>query len=177
MALLLLLAGAAVGSFLNVVIYRLPRGESLVRPRSRCLSCGHPLGVLDLFPVLSYLWSRGRCRYCGRSFSPRYMAVELIMGLACVGAWYVFVEWHLGSVWPGRWAEIGPQLQAALVFLGTCGLIVVFFIDLDHYIIPDEAVIVIACAGLALDGLRLLTVGGAEMVVFNEPASMSGVYH
>jgi len=177
LALLLLLMGAAVGSFLNVVIYRLPRGESLVRPRSRCLSCGHPLGLADLFPMLSYLWARGRCRYCKRPFSARYMLVELFTGLACVAAWYLLVELRLGVAWPGAWVGLGPALQAALVFIATCSLVVVFFIDLDHYIIPDEAVIVIACAGLLLDGLRLLATGGGEMVVFAERVSLSGQYY
>lgn len=176
LALLLFLTGAAVGSFLNVVIYRLPRGESLVRPRSRCLSCGHGLGLLDLFPVLSYLWTRGRCRYCKRPFSARYMLVELFTGLACVAAWYVLVELRLGVVWPGGWVVLGPAVQAVLVFLATCALVVVFFVDLDHFIIPDEAVLVIACVGLLLDGLRLLASGGGEMVVFPERLSLTAQY-
>lgn len=176
LALVLLLAGAAVGSFLNVVVYRLPRGESLVRPRSRCLSCGHPLGVWDLFPVLSYLFARGRCRYCARPFSVRYMLVELFTGLACVGAWLVFVELQLGVAWPGRWLLVGPVLQALLVFVATCALVVVFLVDLDHMIIPDGAVGVVAVAGLLLDGLRMLATGVREMVVFSEPVWFSEHY-
>jgi len=170
---LLFVLGATIGSFLNVVVFRLPRGESLVHPRSRCLSCGHALGVLDLFPVLSYLFSRGRCRYCQRGFSARYMLVEAFTGLACVASWYVFVELRMGIAWPGGWMTLGPALQGALAFIATCALIVVFFIDLDHYIIPDETVIIIACVGLAMDGLRLFATGPGEMVSFAEPVSLS----
>ncbi len=144
--------GATVGSFLNVVIFRLPRRESLVRPGSRCLSCGHKLGALDLVPVLSYVFLRGRCRHCGRSFSPRYMLVELASGLLCVAAVYNF----------------GPTWQAALVFVAACGLIVIFFIDLDHYIIPDEPVIVVAVVGVALDMLHLFARGAPAAIGFVE---------
>ena len=149
---LLFAIGATVGSFLNVVIFRLPRRESLIRPRSRCLSCGQKLGVLDLVPVLSYLFLRGRCRHCGRSFSPRYMLVELASGLLCVAAPYVF----------------GPTWQAPLVFVAACCLIVVFFIDLEHYIIPDEPLIIIACAGVALDLLGLFARGAPAAIGFVE---------
>ncbi len=74
--------GCCMGSFYNVCIYRLPRGESLVRPRSHCTSCGRTLGVLDLIPVVSYLMLKGRCRYCKAPVAPRYLMVELICGLA-----------------------------------------------------------------------------------------------
>jgi hypothetical protein len=70
-------AGLA-GSFLNVCIWRIPRGESIVLPRSRCTACGHVLEVPDLFPILSYLVLRGRCRHCGAPVSPRYVVVEAI---------------------------------------------------------------------------------------------------
>ncbi|MEA3402527.1 MAG: prepilin peptidase [Armatimonadota bacterium] len=146
------LMGAAIGSFLNVVIFRLPRRESLLSPPSRCLSCGERLGVVDLFPVFSYLALRGRCRHCGRPFSARYMVVELAMGLSALGAWHVH----------------GPTLQAPLLFVVVCCLIVVFFIDLDHYIIPDEAVAIIAVVGVLVDGMRLVAEGGSAMVLFHE---------
>lgn len=149
------LIGAAVGSFLNVVIFRLPRDESLVRPRSRCLSCGADLGIADLVPVFSYIGLRGRCRHCKRSYSPRYMLVELFTGLAALGALYVF----------------GPTLQAPLAFVAVCCLVVVFFIDLDHYIIPDETVAIIAGVGVVLDLLQLIQRGAAGAVVFDERLS------
>ncbi|HYE84218.1 MAG TPA: prepilin peptidase [Clostridia bacterium] len=73
--------GCCMGSFYNVCIYRLPRGESLVRPRSHCTGCGHTLGVLDLIPVFSYLALKGRCRYCKSDVSMRYIMVEIICGI------------------------------------------------------------------------------------------------
>jgi leader peptidase (prepilin peptidase)/N-methyltransferase len=75
------IAGLAVGSFLNLCAYRLPRGESIVRPRSRCTSCWTFLRPRDLLPVLSYLFLRGRCSYCGASISKRDPLVEIATGL------------------------------------------------------------------------------------------------
>lgn len=149
------LIGAAVGSFLNVVIFRLPRGESLVRPRSRCLSCGADLGLVDLVPVLSYLGLLGRCRHCKRRYSPRYMLVELFTGIAAIGGVYLF----------------GLTIQALLVFVAVCALVVVFFVDLDHFIIPDGTVAIIAGAGVGLDVLTLLQEGARGAVIFNERLS------
>lgn len=82
--ILLLLAatyGAWFGSFLNVVAWRVPRGESVVAPPSHCPTCGHRLGWLDLLPILSYLFLRGRCRYCGAPVAARYALVELLGAL------------------------------------------------------------------------------------------------
>src|SRR5919204_6984730 len=79
------LAGAILGSFLNVVAYRLPRGESLLRPGSRCPSCETPVKPYDNVPVLGWLWLRGRCRACGEPISWRYPLVEAVTGLLCAG--------------------------------------------------------------------------------------------
>lgn len=73
--------GCCFGSFFNVCIDRLPRGESIVTPRSHCTYCGKFLGVLDLIPVFSYLLLKGKCRYCGKKLSPRYMLMELLWGI------------------------------------------------------------------------------------------------
>ncbi len=75
------LAGASIGSFLNVVADRLPAGQSLVRPRSACPACSHELSNLDLIPIVSYLWLRGKCRYCGAHIHARIVAIEAITGL------------------------------------------------------------------------------------------------
>lgn len=157
---LVFLIGAAVGSFLNVVIFRLPRRESLVSPRSRCLSCGEGLGVIDLIPVLSYVALGGRCRHCRRSYSPRYMIVELFTGLAALAAVQVF----------------GLAVQAVLVFIAVACLIVVFFVDLDHFIIPDETVVIIAASGIILDVMMLAQHGRSVAVVFNEQLTSQVAY-
>src|ERR1019366_670453 len=79
------LFGALVGSFLNVVVYRLPRGESLVTPGSHCPSCSAPVKPYDNVPVLAWLWLRGRCRACRAAISPRYPLVEATTAALCVG--------------------------------------------------------------------------------------------
>jgi leader peptidase (prepilin peptidase)/N-methyltransferase len=82
-AVLAFIGGAIIGSFLNVVAYRLPRGESLSRPGSRCPSCETPIRPYDNVPVLSWLVLRGRCRACGARISARYPIVEAVTGLLC----------------------------------------------------------------------------------------------
>src|SRR5689334_22923911 len=84
--------GAVVGSFLNVVIYRTPRGISLGKPKhSFCPKCNHQLGVPDLFPLLSWVLSGRRCRYCGKPVSSRYFWVELANGLIWMGIWQQYL--------------------------------------------------------------------------------------
>jgi len=114
--------GLIVGSFLNVVIHRLPRGESIVRPRSRCPGCGHAISAWENVPVLSYCLLRGRCRGCGVKISARYPIVELFTGLvfAAVGLRY------------------GAQLMTPVWCCFAAALIAAAVIDLDHRIIPDE---------------------------------------
>jgi prepilin signal peptidase PulO-like enzyme (type II secretory pathway) len=90
--LLALAAGLAVGSFLNLCAYRVARGESIIRPRSHCVSCAATLRVRELIPVLSYLLQRGRCRHCGAAISKRTLAGEL-----CTGAAFVSLRAALGT--------------------------------------------------------------------------------
>src|SRR5689334_17322278 len=91
-----LFLGATIGSFLNVVIYRMPRGLSLSDPpRSFCPKCKHELGFWDLFPLLSWLLLRGKCRYCQAKVSARYFFVELVNGSIWAGIWYQYLV--LGS--------------------------------------------------------------------------------
>src|SRR5580692_2817945 len=78
--------GAVFGSFLNVVVYRLPRHESLITPASHCPRCGTPVKPYDNIPILSWLLLRGHCRSCGTPISPRYPLVEAITAALCVGA-------------------------------------------------------------------------------------------
>src|SRR4051812_46826913 len=93
------LAGVCVGSFLNVVIARLPLEKSLLWPGSRCGSCYQPVRMYDNIPLLSYLVLRGRCRTCGARFSPRYLIVELVTGLGFAGLFYLEVVRNIHG-WP-----------------------------------------------------------------------------
>ncbi len=151
-SVLLFLLGASIGSFLNVIIYRFPRAKSLVFPPSHCLSCGARLTFVDLIPVLSYLLLRGRCRHCGKRFSIRYMLVEAAAGLLAVGCAHLF----------------GLTAYALGVFIAACALIVIFFIDLDHMIIPDQLTGIVAAVGLVFDGYRLAVFGREQTIAFSE---------
>ena len=131
------LGGLLVGSFLNVVIARLPAGESLVRPRSRCPHCGHEVRSYDNVPVLSWLLLRGRCRDCGAPISARYPLVEALTAVLC--ALVVVVTGADSDAWLGL----------ALVIT----LVPVTFIDLDHQIIPNVIVGPSAVVALVILGL------------------------
>jgi len=127
-------AGLIAGSFFNVVIARLPRHESLVRPGSRCPHCGHAVRPYDNVPVLSWLILRGRCRDCGEPISARYPLVELL-----TGALFAAVVIDSG-------ADRHVWLGLALV----CVLVPVAFIDLDHRIIPNAILLPGAVAAVAI---------------------------
>jgi leader peptidase (prepilin peptidase) / N-methyltransferase len=114
--------GAIFGSFLNVVAYRLPRGESLSRPRSRCPQCQTPIKPYDNVPVLSWLALRGRCRSCSAPISARYPLVEAMTGLLC--ALVVIAK--------------GPDEDALLGLALVLLLVPITLIDLDHRIIPNR---------------------------------------
>jgi leader peptidase (prepilin peptidase) / N-methyltransferase len=134
------LLGAIWGSFFNVVIARLPRGESVVRPASRCLSCGVAVRARDNVPVVSYLWLRGRCRHCGARISPRYPLVEMLTaGLAAA------IFWKFAGSDPGEVVAIRlGRFAVYFAFAGT--LVVLSFIDLDTKRLPD----VITVPGIVL---------------------------
>lgn len=123
--------GAIWGSFFNVVIARLPRGESVVRPASRCMVCGTPVRAWDNVPVLSYLWLRGRCRTCGTHFSVRYPLVEALTAVLAVAIFWKFTGSDLGEATAVRLGRF------ALYFAWTGALIVLSFIDLDTKRLPD----------------------------------------
>ncbi|HVN85638.1 MAG TPA: A24 family peptidase [Candidatus Binatia bacterium] len=130
--------GAIVGSFLNVCIHRIPSGESIVSPPSRCPQCGMHIRPIDNIPLMSYLLLRGRCRQCQVRISPRYPFVEALSGLAGVAA-----VWRFDDV-----------IGAVIAFAFVAALIVVTFIDLDHQIIPDAISIPGIAIGLALSSVR-----------------------
>ncbi len=124
--------GACIGSFLNVCIYRLPKGESVVRPGSHC-ACGQPIAWRDNIPILSWLILRGRARCCGRSFSFRYPFIELLTALLFVACWMLF---------PPAKAVAGMVL-VSIVICAT-------FTDVDGMIIPDAFTIGGGVAGVLI---------------------------
>ena len=126
------ISGAVIGSFLNVVVYRLPLGQSIVKPRSRCPKCEEPVAPRDNVPVLSWLLLRGRCRHCGEAIPARYPAVELLTAVAFVAV--VLVR------------GFHPELLALIPF--TAMLIAVAFIDLQHKIVPNKIMLPAAVWGL-----------------------------
>jgi leader peptidase (prepilin peptidase)/N-methyltransferase len=128
------LLGLVIGSFLNVVIYRVPKGESIVMPASHCPECGHPLRPWELIPVLSFMILRGKCRKCGSNISWRYPAIELLTGLFFVGA----------SLSRADRSTVGLILDLAFISL----LIVLTFIDIDNFRLPDILVAMVAVVGM-----------------------------
>lgn len=133
--LLLLFAflfGSTVGSFLNVVIARVPKGQSVVHPRSRCPRCEKPISGFDNIPILSWLILRGRCRRCGLPISPRYPLVELASGLLAIAAVRHF----------------GPTFHAVAVFAFLAALVSLTYIDLDHWLLPRSITIPFIAVGL-----------------------------
>jgi leader peptidase (prepilin peptidase)/N-methyltransferase len=155
--------GLAVGSFLNVVIHRLPlmmerdwltqcaelRGEpapaheplSLAMPRSRCPHCGHGITALENIPLLSYLMLRGRCRGCRARISPRYPLIEAFTGLA-----FAFAVW-----------KFGPTPAAAGAMLFVAAMVALTFIDFDKQLLPDDITLPLLWAGLLFNAFGVFT--------------------
>ena len=148
--------GLIIGSFLNVVAYRLPRGESLVHPRSRCTSCGNEVRAIDNVPLLSWLFLRGRCRHCKEPISARYPAVELVTAV-------VFAAVVLAR-------GLSSELLLDLPFAAM--LIAVANIDLEHRIVPNRILAPMAIFGVAAsafvrpDALPELLIAGAAAFTF-----------
>lgn len=114
--------GLCVGSFMNVCIYRLPTSTSIADPpRSMCPSCSSLIKFYDNIPVFSYLWLKGRCRYCNAPISFRYLVVEVLSGIAALSVLFRF----------------GLTLESLVYFIFIASLLVITFIDIDHRIIPN----------------------------------------
>lgn len=144
--------GLAFGSFLNVVIHRLPRGESLSHPPSQCPACGTPIRVRDNIPVFGWLMLRGRARCCGAQISPRYPLVELLGGLSgWAVAERVVLQLPADTAWYLLVASFAVHLALVL------GLIAAVFIDLEHMLLPDEITVGGTILGLASVPLRGIT--------------------
>ncbi len=144
--------GLIFGSFLNVCIYRMPRGLSVVRPRSACPNCGKPIAAYDNVPVLSWLWLRGRCRHCHTRITPRYMIVELLTGLLFLACF----------------AEFGLQAETIKWCIFSFLLLGLIFTDAETHILPD--LLTLTGLGLGLAWSLVITVPGPLGFYFDRGA-------
>ena len=155
-ALLVFFLGASVGSFLNVVIYRLPHGRSVIRPRSQCPQCTARIKSWQNIPVLSWILLRGRCWNCRRPISVRYPLIEFAMGLLALALFHGLVG---GWLTPERLHGLDPFAGLfgpfALYLFFMSSLVAIAFMDLDHFIVPDS----ITLPGMVLGVLAAFTVG------------------
>lgn len=143
------LFGLLFGSFANVVIWRVPRGESVVSPGSHCPSCGRAIRWYDNVPIVSWALLRARCRDCGAPIAWRYPVVEALSGL----------------LWAAAGIRFGLSLQAAMCVVLFCGLLVLTFIDMDTYRLPNPLVAALGAVGLLGAVVAQVTgVGAAPLV-------------
>lgn len=141
--------GVAFGSFINVLIYRLPRKESLIKPASKCPSCGAGIRFYDNIPIVSYLVLRGKCRNCNNKISLRYPLVEIMAGLLAVFAVYSF----------------GFSVKGIEVAVLSLVFLAIFFIDLDFTIIPDSITYPGIPIGLAVSFIPGAMVGWVHSII------------
>ena len=146
--LLIFIFGLLIGSFLNVCIYRLPQNQSIVTPPSHCTTCSTRLKPWDLIPVISYLLSKGRCRYCGSAFSPRYAIVELLTAFLFAWCFQIF----------------GPTPELIKALILTSFFIVITFIDYDHQLILDKVLLWLSGTGVVIN-LWLGSVTPLDMLI------------
>lgn len=145
--------GLALGSFLNVVIYRVPRDLSVVKPRSACPNCGAGIRAYDNIPVVSWVILRGRCRDCGHPISPRYAIVELLCG-------FLFVAGYFYAAPLDSSLAIWTTIKLCAFFFLLLGLI---FIDFEHHLLPDVLTLPGIVLGLVFS--LLVPVGGMPMFI------------
>lgn len=149
--------GLIIGSFLNVCIYRLPRGESIVYPPSHCPNCGGALRPQELVPVFSFLWLKGHCHTCKAAISPRYPLTELLTGLLFIC----------------NYARFGWSLDFIFCNLFTAFLLIIFWIDFDWQLILDKVLIWVTVAAV---GLIVYQFAGSENLTnwWDRPAAAMG---
>ncbi len=153
--------GTVVGSFLNVLIWRLPRDESIVNPGSHCPKCDTLLRAWDLVPLFSFLTQRCKCRYCGDPVSWRYFTVELLTGLYFAVLYFAFSY---------------DLLTFFAYALFGAALIAIFFIDLDNWIIPDQLSVFGIAVGIAHEAVGLaLRHQGYELARIPFPGLADGI--
>ena len=163
--------GACLGSFLNVCIYRIPIGLSVVHPRSRCCSCERPIPWYLNIPVASWILLGGKCRYCRAPIAFRYLLVELLTALLFLAVWLQYastlIDPRLAIHWDPAGSLLGLPVQGGLLslvpivepwlipvyWLAIFGLMLGTFVDLDHYILPDRVTIGGMILGLAISPL------------------------
>lgn len=157
------LFGMAVGSFLNVSIDRLPAGKSLLFPPSQCASCHRRLAIKDLIPVFSYLWLRGRCRYCRVPLPKRLLWVEIGTGIL-----FAYLYWHYGL-----------SVELAVAAFYCCLFIVLMVIDLEHGLILNKivypAVVVALLISIFLSPFEVARLSGAVAILSNTFLPQSGI--
>lgn len=158
------LYGICLGSFLNVCIWRMPRGESVIDAPSHCTKCGARIRWYDNLPVISYLVLRGRCRSCSAPYSPRYLLVELITGI-------LFVLTALRVGWSGQPAAmLAPDLALVMLAVATA------WIDAEHRIIPDALTRPAMVAALFFAAVLPVTQGMAEWWCALAVCVLSGMF-
>ncbi|MEA4923981.1 MAG: prepilin peptidase [Syntrophomonadaceae bacterium] len=137
--IMIFIGALSIGSFLNLIIYRVPRCESLLGPRSHCTLCRHALYPRDLIPVLSFVWLGGRCRYCKQVIKLRYLQVEIITALGYIA---IYDKW-------------GVSILSAIGWLFTALLIICAYTDVEEGIIPDLITYPGMVGGLVLSGCSI----------------------
>ena len=152
--------GLIIGSFLNVCIYRIPNEMSIIKPPSHCTSCGKRLKPLDLIPLISWLFLRGKCRYCGSRISARYPLIELLTALSFLPLLAVY----------------GMSVNFILYALLTAVFIAIFFIDWEYMIIPNGLVITAIIITIVHYGFNLFIKENIELMDVLSPliAMVSG---
>ena len=145
MIFLTFLLGLAVGSFINLLIDRLPKGEDIIFKRSHCDFCRKTLRIADLVPLISFLFLKGRCRYCRRPLSLKYPLFELLTAFLFV---FVYLKYPLSG-------SLESLVSLFYYWLAVSVLLVIFFIDLRHHIIPDGLTLILTLTTLFYQWLYL----------------------
>ena len=156
------LFGITIGSFLNVCIYRLPKGESLITNNSHCMTCGTEIKRYDLIPVFSWIILRGRCRACGAKITPRYMIIELMTGLVFLGVFmrYDFLDYGLYPV---------------MLCLFMAGLIVLCFQDMDTQEMCVSVLVYTFLIAAASHVLSFINSSEGKLLTFPEISLTDGI--